>query len=250
MENINLPSIPFELASLSQAVNYQDWVKEAVFPFLGKRILELGSGIGTMSQHLPARERLYLTESSALCYPTLHAQIESRQKRGELVFGEQLDLTTNWVERLTPENFDTVISFNVMEHIEDDLLAFTQQYQILKNSKFKGPKHLVAFVPAHPWLMGSLDHVFEHYRRYNKKRIHTLFNEIDPSCTIKMRYFNLVGVLGWFVTGRILKKKEIGIHTIRAFEKIVPLIRRFDDWIHEFLHFPLGQSLLVVVEIK
>lgn len=56
-------SLPFELEALSRAKRYQQWVADAVQPLMGKRILELGSGLGNMSQWLPVRERLVLTET-------------------------------------------------------------------------------------------------------------------------------------------------------------------------------------------
>ncbi len=49
-------SIDFELESLSKARNYQRWMYESVAPHLGVSILELGAGIGNMSQWLPKRE--------------------------------------------------------------------------------------------------------------------------------------------------------------------------------------------------
>ncbi len=55
--------LPFELDSLAEARNYQRWVFDAVRPFLGRRILEVGSGIGNMSQWLPADELLVLAET-------------------------------------------------------------------------------------------------------------------------------------------------------------------------------------------
>src|SRR5262245_8205194 len=55
--------LPFELDSLAEAHNYQRWVFDAVQPWLGRRILEIGSGIGNMSQWLPADDLLVLTET-------------------------------------------------------------------------------------------------------------------------------------------------------------------------------------------
>ncbi len=45
--------MPFELESLAKAVNYQRWVSDAIQPYMGRRILEVGAGVGTMSQWLP-----------------------------------------------------------------------------------------------------------------------------------------------------------------------------------------------------
>ena len=53
---------PFELDALAKAHQYQKWIYESVAPYMGKRVLELGSGIGNLSQWLPDQELLVLSE--------------------------------------------------------------------------------------------------------------------------------------------------------------------------------------------
>ena len=55
-------SIPFELESLREAINYQRWIVDMISPFLGNSILEIGAGIGNISRWLPVRQRLVLCE--------------------------------------------------------------------------------------------------------------------------------------------------------------------------------------------
>ena len=245
----DLSALPFELQTLAQTVNYQKWVMSSIEPFLGKRILELGSGIGNMSQHFSNAELIYLTEGDPQCYQFLAPFIEKKKKEGLAFQGELLDLNTPWVERLSQMNFDTVISFNVMEHIEDDEAAFRQQYHILKNSTAPGPKRIVVFAPAHPEIYGTLDRKFLHFRRYDRERIRKIFQTIDPACKVTSRYFNVVGVIGWILLGQILKRNEIGVASAQTFEKIIPLVRGFDDFIHKKLKLPIGQSLISVITI-
>ena len=54
--------VPFGLESRASARHYQRWRYDPVKPFLGRRILELGSGIGNLLQHLPLREQLILSD--------------------------------------------------------------------------------------------------------------------------------------------------------------------------------------------
>ena len=42
----NVTEVPFELALLARAIEYQHWIADTVRPLLGARILEIGSGIG------------------------------------------------------------------------------------------------------------------------------------------------------------------------------------------------------------
>lgn len=147
-------------------------------------------------------------------------------------------------EPLYAENFDTIVSFNVLEHIEDDIAAVKGLSEILKKSQAPGPKRLVTFVPAHQWAYGGMDQTFQHFRRYSAYHIKEIAAQAAPDAQLEYRYFNLIGLVGWIVNGRLLGKKEIGLGAIDTFEAICPYVRDLDDWIHRFLGLPLGQSVL------
>jgi hypothetical protein len=225
----SMPVIPFELASLAKAVNYQRWVYQQVQPFIGKRILELGSGIGNMSQWLPTGERLILTENNPMSV-------------------SQLDLSSSDFQDMVDENLDTIISFNVLEHIEDDSKCLEQLVTLLSQSRAIGPRRLVTFVPAHSWAYGSMDEEFGHFRRYSKKAVLDLATKVAPDARITIQHFNLVGLLGWFISGCLLRKRTIGSGSIKTFEQICPWIAPIENFIRRLLPLPLGQSILFVLE--
>ena len=58
--------------------------------------------------------------------------------------------------------FNTIIYFNVLEHIETDILEIENSIQ-----KLNIGGHLIILVPAHQMLYGKLDKVVGHYRRYD-----------------------------------------------------------------------------------
>jgi SAM-dependent methyltransferase len=242
------PAFPFELEALSKAENYQRWIFRTVAPFLGDRILELGAGIGNMSKWLPLRERLILTETDPALFSLLASDVERRFDGDLRVKVDKLDLTGGDLSAYIAENLDTIVSFNVLEHIEDDHLALRKLCEILKNSNPGKPRRLVTFVPAHHWAFGSMDATFGHHRRYSKRALKTLCQEIAPEAKLLTRHFNVVGLGGWILNGRILKKKNIGLGSIQAFEKLCPWISGADDFIHRTLKLPIGQSLLFVLE--
>src|ERR1700748_1523598 len=124
----------FELESLAKAVKYQRWVSEAIQTRWGRRILEVCAGLGTMSHWLPVRERLVLTETEPALLTIL-------QERTPQYFGEDaargsvlsLDLSQPaGAHQLQREAFDPIVSFNVLEHIEDDRAAIKQLLDILR----------------------------------------------------------------------------------------------------------------------
>lgn len=242
-----IDDLPFELAALARAQNYQKWVFDTVEPFLGRRILEIGAGIGNMSRWLPSQERLILSECDPNLIDILQKTLASDEKRASNVVVRSFDFMNDPIEPFCEENLDTILSFNVLEHVEDDLLALDRLCRILRSSHAPGPKRLVTFVPAHNWAYGSFDRHFGHYRRYSYTMFERLAQKVAPETRIEARYFNLIGLLGWIINGKILSKSTIGPGAIQTFERLCPYVRGMDDFIHTRLRFPLGQSLLFVL---
>jgi SAM-dependent methyltransferase len=242
-----LSKIPFELRSLAAARNYQAWVYRSVEPLLGKRILELGAGIGNMSRWLPVRERLILTESEPTLCEMLRESLGDRASDPR-VSTASLDLSNADIPRYAAENLDTIVSFNVLEHVEDDRAAIASLCEILRKSQAPGPRRLVSFVPAHSWAYGAMDKTFGHYRRYSRGRLASILREVAPDARHTSSYFNVVGLAGWIVNGRVLGKSQIGMGSIAAFERICPIVAPVDDWLHRYLKLPMGQSLISVAE--
>lgn len=243
-----MEKIPFELSSLSQAVRYQEWMYRAVEPFLGSRILELGAGIGNMSRWLPLREQLILTEVAPDLLALLKNAFSSRQENDSRLVVRSFDVLHDQLEPQLSEKLDTVISFNVLEHIEDDHQVLGKLSSILRSSQATGPKRLISVVPSHAWAYGSMDRNFGHYRRYSRKSFLEMARDVAPDAKVQTRHFNLFGLVGWLLNGRILRKENIGEGSIRAFESLCPVLRPIDDFIHQSISLPLGQSLIVVME--
>jgi SAM-dependent methyltransferase len=242
----SMPDVPFELEILVNANRYQKWLVDSVRPYLGKRVLELGSGIGNMSRHLPVQERLVLSEISAPLINILEKRVPARP--GQTI--ALVDPSTPLSQTFASENFDTVLSFNVLEHIQDDVGMLKDLIELLQNSNSTSTKRIVTLVPAHQWAFGEVDKAFEHFRRYSTASFgHVLRKAGAPELNRKNfrhRYMNLPGLLGWWFNGKFLGRKEIGSGNVRIFETLCPLIRPADDFLHKRLRFPFGNSLLAV----
>lgn len=239
--------ILFELDALTHARNYQRWMFEAVEPYLGTRILELGAGIGNMSQWLPQKDVLIVSELE----PHYLAQLQKNPKlQGDRVKLVHLDLSKSMSSQLESSDLDTIVSFNVLEHIDDDFAALKDQVALLKASKSSGNKRIVIFVPAIQFAYGEFDRAFKHFRRYHATDLKKIFNEIDPAIQVTTRYFNLLSLLPWIIQGRVLKRSSFNSGDIQKLEKIIPFWRPIDFLLTKVLRIPLGQSLICVAEIK
>jgi hypothetical protein len=60
---------------------------------------------------------------------------------------------------------------------------------------------------------------------------------------LEMNTFNSIGTLGWIVQSMILKRDTLGSKNMKVFNKLMPLIRRIDQFV------PItGLSLLAIVK--
>lgn len=221
-----------ELDALAGARNYYGWISERFAPHLGPRIVEVGAGIGTFTEHLLARRPAAVVtaiEPAANNFPHL-ARRFAGDPRVRPVHG-YLDGT------LEPESADAVVAVNVMEHVRDDAAFLRAARRALAPGG-----HLLLFVPALPALFGTLDEAFEHFRRYTK-----------PGLTEKLRaaglapervvYMNLPGVAAWWASGKLLRRRTVSARDARAYDRwVIPWVRALERrWSP-----PFGQSLLAV----
>jgi len=236
----------FELEALALAKNYQQWMLSAVEPFLGESILELGAGIGNLSQWLPQRKRLVLSELEDAYLERLRA---NPRLQGPKVSAIKIDLDQPLARQLGEFELDTIVSFNVMEHIEDDAGSIRAQVDALRASTAAGPKTIVIFVPALQIAYGELDRVFKHHRRYSAGDLRRIFKSIDPRIEVTTFYFNLLSLIPWIIKGRILKDTRILPEDVAKVEKVIPLWKPLDYLLTRVFRLPFAQSVVCVARI-
>jgi SAM-dependent methyltransferase len=145
--------------------------------------------------------------------------------------------------QLKDDDFDAVITVNVMEHIEDDLGEFRNQHRLLE----KKGGHLCCLVPARPEIFAPLDEHFGHFRRYTKKQL-TDTVEKAGFRVVKVFYFNWVGYFAWAVRFKIFRKMNFDLGQVRLFDRrIFPLSHWFEK---KVMRPPIGQSLIIIAHPK
>ena len=129
--------------------------------------------------------------------------------------------------------FDAIVAVNVIEHIQDD-----QQAVRVLSSLLKPGGRLLIYVPAVPFAYGSLDRMLGHYRRYTRASLAELLRGVglDPG---SVRYFNLFGLLGWLVNGRILQRKVLSRSQVALFERLVGILR-----VEDRVRLPIGLGVI------
>jgi 2-polyprenyl-3-methyl-5-hydroxy-6-metoxy-1,4-benzoquinol methylase len=81
--------------------------------------------------------------------------------------------------------FDCVCAFDVIEHVEDDVLAVKELLRVCK----VGGSVLIS-VPAHMHLWSQHDVINHHHRRYNQNQLITLFQKQSVGHLHFSSYFN------------------------------------------------------------
>jgi len=222
------------LEIMEAAPRYNHWQFRRIAPFLGRRICEVGAGIGNMSLHLMSAcpDLLVLTDMD----PYYRAALRRRFGNAAGVAVRDLTLpNSDAAAEFERHALDTVIALNVIEHIAEDVEAMRSIAAMLA----PGGRAII-LVPALPWLYGSLDEELGHVRRYTRTSLAERMRQAGLSVE-RTFYFNLAGTLGWWVNARVRRVPRIPISQLRWFDAMVPVLRLEDR-----LPLPLGQSVVGV----
>src|SRR4029077_14507032 len=186
------------LERMAAAPRYNRWMFERLRPWVGRRVLEVGAGIGNMSAFLVERERAVLTDTEP------HYLARLRESFGDRPNVRVAELRLPAFDpHLVAERVDTVFCLNVLEHIEDDGASLAAMRQLL------GPGgRLVLLVPALRPLYGTLDQALGHFRRYVPAELTSMVEESGFQVR-HLEYFNLAGVPGWWLASRVLRRGVI-----------------------------------------
>jgi 2-polyprenyl-3-methyl-5-hydroxy-6-metoxy-1,4-benzoquinol methylase len=203
---------------IEEANLFNEWMYKTISPNCHGKILEIGSGIGNISRFFIAdKKEIVLSDLRDNYCEILKEKYNNPVLKIDLVH-PNFDL--EYKDLL--ETFDSVFALNVVEHIEDDILAIANCKRLLK----KGGA-LTILVPAYQWLYCNFDLELEHFRRYTKKNLQLILkkNQLQIAKTFS---FNLIGILGWFWTGKIMKKKIIPAGQMNLFNLLVPVFKLAD----------------------
>ena len=130
----------------------------------GKNCLEIGYGAGDMLL-LFASYALTVTgyDFSDMAYKEAMRRINKR-----IDFADRINLI-KIKEELQNRKYDYIFAFEVLEHIEDDVMAIREWTDMLKTDG-----QLIISVPAHKKKWGNIDRATGHYRRYERLELKEL----------------------------------------------------------------------------
>jgi SAM-dependent methyltransferase len=223
------------LDALADAPNFNRWMADTIRPFVGRRVLEIGAGIGNLTRHLaPRRKRYIATDINAEHLSRLVTQLHHRPnlevRRCDLASAADFE---GW-----ESSVDTVVCLNVLEHVEDDRAALRNIYGALE----PGGRAII-LAPCGRELFGSLDTALGHCRRYTREELSQKLAAAGFRVE-RLIGFNRVSRPGWYLGGRILKRTALGRLELRLFDSLTWLWRRLDS------HLPWPPVSIIAVCTK
>ena len=172
--------------------NYSRWMYHKYEAYIGKRVLDIGAGMGRMGD-------FYIAQcDKVVAADIFQSQVNYMNKKFEgfpSFKAEFIDIMTDDIEELE-EQFDTVLCINVLEHLEDDELAVHK----MKRCLYQGG-NLVLFVPAWKKLYCQMDVNVNHYRRYDRGDLKKLAAKAEMD-VIYNGYFNMMGIIPYYLKGK------------------------------------------------
>ncbi len=178
---------------MSEMETFNQWMFDSIRPYIGQRVLEAGAGIGNFTGRLVDRDLLVA-----------------------------LELEADRVERLRRRFADAPHVRAEVGDLTDSSLLRLAHYQFAPGGR------LLLLVPAHPALYSSLDVELGHYRRYREGELQTLLEGVGFRIERRF-YLNLFGVFGWWLNGRVLKRRLLPRGQLGVYERLAPVFRGIEE---------------------
>ena len=222
-----------DLEIFQHAKNWKRYFKKQIAPYFGRRVLEVGAGIGGTTTELFAdgTDLWVCLEPDA----ALAKRLEDRISDGSLPAAVKVRKGRLGEFDLDME-FDTVLYIDVLEHIEDDRGEVS-----LAAKQLSAGGHLIVLSPAHQWLFSALDTEVGHFRRYSRLSLTDLSPE--GSIPVHVRYLDSVGLLASLANRLVLKSALPTLRQILFWDRfMVPFSRILDP----LLSYRAGKSIVAV----
>jgi SAM-dependent methyltransferase len=217
------------------APRYRQWEYELVAPFLGRSVLEVGSGLGYFAEKLAESDldRLVLSDADEHCRARLRRTYADRLdvQVAEVTLPGSIDIGAP---------VDSAVAMNVLEHIEDDAEALRDLAAVVSPGG-----RIILWVPAYMQLYGDFDRKVGHFRRYTPATIRATVERAGLEVRLA-RPVNFLGGLAWWLAVRRGGAGRPDPRLVWLYDNVVVPASRT---IERVVRPPFGQSVLCVAEV-
>lgn len=227
--------VAIDLQTLDKARSYRRWLYSQIQGGLGKRILEIGSGVGNYTHFLLEHGEVWATDMEDVYLDVLRDRFGSNPN-----FTASLLTLGPWSAEIRQQvrhfNPDTIVCMNVLEHVEQDAESVREMFEGLDIGG-----HILLIVPALPGLYCNLDERYGHFRRYTRQDVPRLVSGLKGAKVVREEYFNMLGTVGWWFNHVLLHRGQLPARQTQTFDRLVPGL----GWLEQRIRPPFGLSLSI-----
>ena len=222
-----------ELDVFAGAKRWKRYLGSRISPYLGRKVLEVGAGIGGTTRFLCTgdHERWICLEPDGALLERLTHGIETEEiaQCCQPVQGILADIEADLL-------LDTILYIDVLEHIEHD-----GEELAVAREKLEPGGHVVILSPAHPYLYTPFDRAIGHYRRYTKRSLAAL---TPPGLKlIRLDYLDCAGLAASLGNRWVLRSAAPTVQQVSFWDRcLVPISRVLDP----LVGYRVGKSILGV----
>jgi hypothetical protein len=216
----------FELDHFDSALNFRKYQISLITKFIKGKFLEVGAGKGGL---IPFYKNLIKNITI----------IEPEKKLFKILkknYSNKRFSIKNQTIKSVKKNYDTIIYYDVLEHIKNDLNEVK-----LASKKLNKNGYLIFSVPAYQTFYSSFDKSVGHFKRYNKKDFIVLRKRTGLKIE-KLAYYDSMGFL-FLVLNKLFSLKQTNLENkVYLWNLLMPISKLID--LLTFNKF--GKSLLCV----
>tara|TARA_B110001452_G_scaffold118800_1_gene98578 strand:- start:1422 stop:2108 length:687 start_codon:yes stop_codon:yes gene_type:complete len=216
----------FELEHFDSASNFREYQVSLVSKYINGNFVEVGAGKGGLVPYYKKFLRnITLLEPEKKLFKILKKKFPDKK----------IKIKNYTIDKLK-NRYDTIIYYDVLEHIKNDLKEVSAVSKRLKKNGY-----LIISVPAYQAFYSEFDKSVGHFKRYNKKD----FIQLEKKTKLKIEklaYYDSIGLL-FLVLNKILSLKQTNLkNKIFLWNLLIPVSKLID-----FLTFNMfGKSLVCV----
>jgi len=220
----------FELDHFDSAINFRYYQLSLFNKYLKDNFLEVGAGKGGLAMvYKKLLKNITLIEPDKNLFKILKKKFKDKN----------ISLENKSIKNVK-KKFNTIIYFDVLEHIKNDLLEVKTA-----SKKLKPGGYLIFSVPAYQIFYSEFDKSVGHYKRYNKNDFRMISKKSDLEIE-KILYYDSIGFL-FLVVNKIFSLGSGNLKLkISLWNFLIPISKIIDILtFHKF-----GKSLICILKKK
>lgn len=226
-----------ELDIFAKAVNWKKYFSSIITPYIGKKVVEVGAGIGATTAFLcdGTQEEWVCLEPDSV----LRKQVDEKIADGQLP--ACCHTQEGFISNLEGgKTFDTILYIDVLEHIEEDRKEIEAA-----SARLTIGGTIIVLSPAFRFLYSEFDRSIGHIRRYQRGGLIALTPEI---CQVKkIVSLDSIGLFTSLMNKTLLRQPLPTTDQILFWDNILIPVSRLVD---KILDYRVGRSIICIWKRK